>query len=380
MQDQNLNWLEANSRIYEHFPLPVTICSQEFSVVWSNAMAKSHYPEFAGTPGISALLSGYEPDLLLQRLAREGCCTITGELPFGGIRVCLLPVFGDGTVLGAVCMLISATTVPGPHDPDEESRTAGALNATLRGSVEAIFNVMDNVALKADLMHMGWVKSAFRHIGAVNYHILRVTDNIGAFLNFQSGKQEPDFRTVDLADLLLEVQDTVTAIGASMNIPIEFELDRLPCPIRADRAILELALFNVIHNSLFFTSPGNRVKVSVSREDRGVCLAVSDRGLGIPEKFLPQVWRPYSSFTHKGKGDGVGLGLALVKAAVEAHQGTCAIVSRVGEGTTVTLRFPSASLSSAMELAHDSGHRMDERFSRLYIGLGDACLSPYLEF
>ena len=69
-----------------------------------------------------------------------------------------------------------------------------------------------------------------------------------------------------------------------------------------------------------------------------VLISVSDTGVGIPEKNLERIFEPL--LTTKAKG--IGLGLTLVKTLVEEHGGTVGVESRVGEGSTFTVRLPLA--------------------------------------
>jgi len=61
---------------------------------------------------------------------------------------------------------------------------------------------------------------------------------------------------------------------------------------------------------------------------------VSDRGVGIPEKFLPRIFEQFFRVPDQGPGTGVGLGLAIVKDIVEAHGGTVGVESREGAGSS----------------------------------------------
>jgi two-component system NtrC family sensor kinase len=65
-------------------------------------------------------------------------------------------------------------------------------------------------------------------------------------------------------------------------------------------------------------------------------VAISDTGQGIPPEDLSKIFDPF--FTTKEKG--TGLGLSVVYGILEKHGGKILVESRVGQGTTVTLRFP----------------------------------------
>ena len=71
-------------------------------------------------------------------------------------------------------------------------------------------------------------------------------------------------------------------------------------------------------------------------------MSVADNGIGIAEADIPRVLTPFSQAdnAYVRKQEGTGLGLPLVKSFAELHDGTFAITSALGVGTTVTVRFP----------------------------------------
>ncbi len=77
--------------------------------------------------------------------------------------------------------------------------------------------------------------------------------------------------------------------------------------------------------------------VSVGDQD-GVVVRIADNGSGIPPEVLPRIWDPF--FTTKDVGEGTGLGLSIVHELVERHGGTIECETKMGEGTTFTVRLP----------------------------------------
>jgi two-component system, NtrC family, sensor kinase len=77
--------------------------------------------------------------------------------------------------------------------------------------------------------------------------------------------------------------------------------------------------------------------ISVGEQD-GVEVKISDNGQGIPAEVLPRIWDPF--FTTKDVGEGTGLGLSIVHELVERHGGTIECETKLGEGTTFTVRLP----------------------------------------
>lgn len=114
--------------------------------------------------------------------------------------------------------------------------------------------------------------------------------------------------------------------------------------ITGDRQQLDQVIRNLIDNALKYGDPAQPVRIEVAREGAEAVLSVIDRGEGIHADHLPYLTRRFYR-TDPGRSRGVGgtgLGLAIVKHIVERHRGKLDIESRLGEGTTVTVRFALA--------------------------------------
>jgi len=80
------------------------------------------------------------------------------------------------------------------------------------------------------------------------------------------------------------------------------------------------------------------ITIATSGDDHDVTVKISDNGPGIPAEVLPRIWDPF--FTTKDVGEGTGLGLSIVHELVERHGGTIDCQTKLGEGTTFTVRLP----------------------------------------
>jgi signal transduction histidine kinase/FixJ family two-component response regulator len=124
----------------------------------------------------------------------------------------------------------------------------------------------------------------------------------------------------------------------------------------ADSAQLELALMNLIINARDAMPRGGTIAVTGgnARAEAGnalglppgdyVILAVADSGSGIPDDLLEQVTEPF--FTTKDVGKGTGLGLSMVYGFARQSGGAIHIDSKVGQGTSVEIWLPRASVSA----------------------------------
>ena len=100
---------------------------------------------------------------------------------------------------------------------------------------------------------------------------------------------------------------------------------------------------NLVVNARDAMEDGGRLDISLTVEPgdpRSVAvLSLSDTGTGIPEGVQEHVFEPF--FSTKGTEQGSGLGLSTVHGIVSQAGGEIALSSRVGEGTTITLRLPT---------------------------------------
>ena len=112
----------------------------------------------------------------------------------------------------------------------------------------------------------------------------------------------------------------------------------------ADETKLKQILINLTSNAVKFTQPGGRVDLRASVSESGeYVFMVSDSGIGIAAKDIPQALSPFGqveSQMHR-PSEGTGLGLPLAKSLTEMHGGKFELVSEQGVGTTVTLRLPA---------------------------------------
>jgi signal transduction histidine kinase len=109
-----------------------------------------------------------------------------------------------------------------------------------------------------------------------------------------------------------------------------------------DELRLGRVLDNLLDNAVKYSPRGGSIKVSIGTTDDGAAvLSVSDRGEGIPESDLPHIFERFRRGRNvEGRIPGTGIGLAGVQRIVEQHQGTIAVDSKVGVGTTFTVRLP----------------------------------------
>lgn len=150
------------------------------------------------------------------------------------------------------------------------------------------------------------------------------------------GSREPvDLpRTLDTVYQRLETVADVNGITLS----VKFE----PAIVLGVPRLLDELVYNLASNAIRYNKPGGSVTMRCGTVDGAPFISVEDTGIGIApeeqEKVFERFYRVDKSRS-KSRG-GTGLGLAIVKHAAVFHNATIAIDSALGEGTTITVRFP----------------------------------------
>lgn len=114
-------------------------------------------------------------------------------------------------------------------------------------------------------------------------------------------------------------------------------------PVRGDKEKLTWVLMQLVDNAVKFTEPGGQVVISAKKTPQGVCLDVTDTGVGIPEDRLDEIFEPFHQLDGSStrRHEGTGLGLALVRRIVEAHGALIRVRSKEGQGTRFEFTLPT---------------------------------------
>ncbi len=166
----------------------------------------------------------------------------------------------------------------------------------------------------------------------------------------------------DLSQILMEVSQEQQAIAQQKQVTLDFlrEFSKdLPSDLQhflvsGDRDRLGRLFTNLVSNAIDYTPTGGRVEITAQSvaSQHQIQVQIKDTGIGIPEAELSQIferfyrYQPHKSNKFSSKSpnpstSGSGLGLAIAKAIADSHQGQINVESKVGQGTTFTVSFPT---------------------------------------
>ncbi|MBI3257357.1 MAG: sensor histidine kinase KdpD [Actinobacteria bacterium] len=169
----------------------------------------------------------------------------------------------------------------------------------------------------------------------------RLTALVGNLLDMsriQAGVLEPVLVPTALEEVLPAAIMSLGTTTARIDCDVS---EALPA-VRADAALLERALANVIANAMRFSPAGGRVRVIAGAFGDTVDLRVIDRGPGVPRAERSRVFQPFQRLGDNQPGVGVGLGLAVADGFLRAMHADIDIEDTPGGGATVVIRLPMA--------------------------------------
>lgn len=148
---------------------------------------------------------------------------------------------------------------------------------------------------------------------------------------------------LDIDMLVREIVDTFEVEAANRGQRLLYnKVNELP-PIMGDAFQIERAVKNIISNSMKYTPENGEIRVFAGFLGSDVYIKIEDTGIGVPEQDLPHIFDRFYRVdkARSREQGGTGLGLAIAKEIVENHGGTIGMESKYGEGTRVTIKFPT---------------------------------------
>lgn len=151
------------------------------------------------------------------------------------------------------------------------------------------------------------------------------------------------------APLNLQVHDldalAAEAVGASKlavegRASVSHSPAREPVLASFDRERIGQAVAILVDNAVKYTPEDGDITVSTSRQNGRVRIEVSDTGMGIPKEHIPYIFERFYRTDAARSMRGAGLGLSIARQIAEAHGGTLAVESEVGQGSTFALQLP----------------------------------------
>jgi PAS domain S-box-containing protein len=178
----------------------------------------------------------------------------------------------------------------------------------------------------------------------------QLIDDLLDVSRIQAGKLNLTIQKIDPRKVITAAIESTRSLAASKSIQIETKFDPSVLHIFADPIRLQQVLWNLLTNSIKFSTKDGKILVTLGRKKTPagelICFQVQDNGKGIKSEFIPIIFERFTqvdSSSTRAYG-GLGLGLAILKKLVEMHNGTVEVESPgEGKGATFTICLPAES-------------------------------------
>ncbi|PVZ12664.1 MULTISPECIES: ATP-binding protein [unclassified Pseudomonas] len=172
--------------------------------------------------------------------------------------------------------------------------------------------------------------------------LFQLISNVLDVSKIESGQMAVEAAAFDPHQLVEEAVLAFTATAQNKGLAIELEIDpQLPARLEGDAGRIRQILHNLLGNAIKFTESGwVRLRLTVQQATAGsVALQwqVTDTGVGIPEKALDELFKPFYQVAAGQDGNGAGLGLSICRRLSELMGGSMRVVSEPGLGSSFSL-------------------------------------------
>ena len=155
----------------------------------------------------------------------------------------------------------------------------------------------------------------------------------------EAGVMKLQLERQSVAALLASVVDMYDLVAEEKRIRVTMDAEGA-CEARVDGTRLRQAFANLLDNAIKYSPGDSGVRVIARSGDGHVTVTFRDQGMGVPLEEQGRVWDRLFRGDRSRSERGLGLGLSLVKAIVQAHQGTVSLVSEPRQGAEFTVRLP----------------------------------------
>lgn len=177
-------------------------------------------------------------------------------------------------------------------------------------------------------------------------HMTRLVESALTAARLDGGQVEAEAAPCDLAAITQQVCQLQEEAAGSRRIALE-SMAPSPLAVLCDRALVEQILANLVSNALKYSTPDAPITVRLHRNGEHATCSVQDRGIGIPEADMPQLFERFFRAQNVATMPGIGLGLNIARHLARFQDGDITVDSREGEGTTFTLTLPLAAGGAA---------------------------------
>lgn len=259
----------------------------------------------------------------------------------------LLLAFIDGAYILSINRRLRATAKLAEQASEAKTQFLSSMSHDIRTPLNAVLGMAE--LAKKRVNEPEYVSECLSKISVSGTHLLTLINDILEISKVESGKVVLNPVAFSVEELTAGMESIIRSQAHDHGLTFTVEMGPLTNPyLLGDKLRLSQIYLNLLTNAIKYTNSGGTVKLLVREEPAAdgesadlICI-VQDNGIGMSEEFQKTMYESFSRAEDSriDKIQGTGLGLAIAKQMTEQMSGTIDCVSRLGEGTTFTVRIP----------------------------------------
>lgn len=172
--------------------------------------------------------------------------------------------------------------------------------------------------------------------------LVRLSNSLLDLAKASYDPSEISFKSIRIDEILLDARQQVQQANPDYKIDIHFENDfenDNQISVNGNEYLLKVAFVNLFENGCKF-SKDKQSTVSISFGNEKIILRFTDKGIGISEDDIKNIFMPFYRGENKTFAEGNGIGLSLTQKIIALHKGIIAVLSKEKQGTTFTVELP----------------------------------------
>lgn len=212
----------------------------------------------------------------------------------------------------------------------------------LRTPLASLQGYLETLSIKGSQLsaeeRVKYVDIAFKHSQRLGKLVSELFE-----LSMLDSNSNLHFEPFSIGELVHDVTQKFELKAGEKDISLQTELDPSSSFVKADIALIERVLENLIDNAIKYTPKGGNVSLSVHNQNGQIVIAIKDNGPGIPETDLPHIFDRFYRVdkSRKEAESGTGLGLAITKRILQLHNSIVTVDSGHNAGTTFAFPLPA---------------------------------------
>lgn len=171
--------------------------------------------------------------------------------------------------------------------------------------------------------------------------LAKLINEVLDFSKLESGDEELKYVTFNIVELLESIEQSFDAQIKEKKITVSTDYPPEGINLKADKERITKALSNILANAIKFNTNEGRITIIVQDIQNELEISISDTGIGIPPKDLPNLFQKFGKINRPGTQiPGAGFGLVTVKQIIDMHKGLIKVASELNKGTTIIIRLP----------------------------------------